>query len=65
MRVRATGDLPRLLEDEGFALPKECREARLVMGVDSALMIQYDVFLTSQDLVRLGRALQRLGEGDK
>jgi hypothetical protein len=50
------------LKAEGFPLPDNCREARVVMGAGSALMIQYDVFLADDDLVRLGKALQKVGE---
>lgn len=62
MREVATYGLAQALDEEGFPLPQECREARVVMGVDQALMIQYDVFLTTENIARLGRALQRFAE---
>lgn len=53
------------LEAEGFSFPKECREVRLIAAVNSALMIQYDVFLTPDDLIRVGKALQRIGKDNE
>lgn len=47
---------------EGFPLPDNCREARVVFGPNNAFIIQYDVYLTEDDLVTLGRAFQRMGE---
>lgn len=54
--------LAAALKAEGFPLPDQCREARVVMGVDKVLMIEYDVFLTDEDLSKLGRAMQKVGE---
>lgn len=64
MTIRAYSDflLIEALKEEGFPLPEECREARLIMGVDSVLMMQYDVFLTSENTVKLGKALVKVGE---
>lgn len=59
-RALSTFMLVEALEAEGFPLPAGCREARLVMANDSAMLIQYDVFVTSDELAQLGRALQRL-----
>ena len=53
------------LKDEGFPMPDQCREARVVMGVDRAFMVQYDVFLTNEDLAKLGRALQSVAAAGK
>lgn len=46
---------------EGFPLPKECRDVRLVMPVDGACVLDYSVFLFGEDLEKLGRALVRVG----
>lgn len=61
-RVIGTRHLLDALKAEAFPIPDECREARLVMGVDAAMMIQYDVFVTGENLTKLGRALLRLAE---
>jgi hypothetical protein len=50
------------LKAEGFPIPDNCREARVIVGVNQALMIQYDVFLDKDNIAKLGRALQRMGE---
>jgi hypothetical protein len=55
--------LVEVMRSEGFPLPENCREARLIMGVDNAFMMQYDVFLTDETLAQLGRSLQRLTLG--
>lgn len=60
--VQNTYGLVKALEAEGFPLPEMCREARVILGVDNAFMIQYDVFLTLETTAKLGRALQRLGD---
>ena len=59
-RIISTVGLAEALKAEGFPLPAECREARVIFGIDAAYMIQYDVFLTLDDLAALGRALQRI-----
>jgi hypothetical protein len=61
-RIIGTFRLLEALMAEGFPIPDECREARLVMGVDCALVIQYEVFVTDENLLKLGRALQRLAQ---
>lgn len=61
-QIPSTLFLVEALEVEGFPLPDQCREARVIMGIDNAFMIQYDVFLTDDTLAKLGRALQRVAE---
>jgi len=58
----STRPLDAALKAEGFPLPENCREVRLVLGVDAAMLLQYDVFVTSEDLDRLGRAFVRMAE---
>jgi hypothetical protein len=58
-------DLAKALDAEGFPLPKNCTGARLIMTIDSVNVIQYDVFLEPEEMVKFGKALQRLGEADK
>lgn len=48
------------LEAEGFPIPANCRTARVVMGVNSAFVIEYECFVTVENLARLGRAFERL-----
>jgi hypothetical protein len=61
-QIAGTFRLLEALKAEGFSMPEECREARLVMGVDCALVIEFDVYVTNENLVKLGRALQRLAK---
>lgn len=53
------------LRAEGFPVPQHCQEARIMMTVDAVLCIHYEVWLTNEDLVKIGRALQRVGESAK
>jgi hypothetical protein len=62
MAVVSALGLGQALEAEGFQLPKYCREVRLVAGVEGSMVLQYEVLVTDDDAIRLGRALQRLGE---
>jgi len=50
------------LKAEGFQLPDLCVEVRVVMGVDSALMIQFDCDLDDEKTAQFGRALVRMVE---
>ena len=59
-RIMGTFKLLEALQAEGFPIPLDCREARLVMGVSQAFVIQYDVYITDENLARFGRALVRL-----
>lgn len=61
-RIMGTFTLAEALKAEGFPLPDNCREARLVMGVHTAFVLQFDVFVTEENLARLGRAFQRMAE---
>ena len=58
----STYGLVGALKEQGFPLPDECREARLVMGSGSAFMLQTDQFLTTEDLGKIGRALVKMSE---
>lgn len=57
--------LETALRDEGFALPQNVREVRLIAAAGNAYLLEYDVFVTDEDLIKVGRALQRLGEHQK
>lgn len=50
------------LRREGFPVPDNCREARLIVGVNAAMIIQYEVLVTNDDLTKLGMALQRMAQ---
>lgn len=49
------------LKRNGFELPKECCDVRLVMPVDGCYQLHYEVNLTNYDLVKIGCALQDIG----
>jgi hypothetical protein len=61
IRVVSTYSLYEALKAEGFELPEECRDVRLLMNFDSAFMVQFDCFLSGERLHQFGRALARLG----
>lgn len=61
-RLMTTYALKEALEAEGFPLPADCGEVRLVLGVHKAMMLEYDVFVSGENLARLGRALLRIAE---
>ena len=54
-------DLFKALKEEGFELPRECRDVLLVMPVDGVFVLRYEVMLTGEDLAKVGRALARMG----
>jgi hypothetical protein len=63
MEIITTINLYQALKDQGFEVPKECREARLVMSApDEPIMIQFDCFVLGDDLQKIGRALEQLGK---
>lgn len=62
--IRSGRRLVDALKAEGFPLPDYVREARLIMTAQHAIVVQYDLFIGSDDLARLGRALVRLADDD-
>jgi len=60
--IMGTFRLPEALKAEGFPLPANVRSMRLLMGVDDAIVIQYDVFVPDDDVGKFGRALARLAQ---
>jgi hypothetical protein len=62
--IVGTFGLYEALKTVGFPIPSECRNVELHMGVDAAFILHYEVFVTDENLVKLGRALQRLGAQD-
>lgn len=61
----ASDGLEQALRAEGFDLPLNVRTVRLIAAAGSAYLLEYDVFVTDEDLIKVGRALQRLGEQQK
>jgi hypothetical protein len=53
--------LCQALKAEGFELPQECADVTLEMPVDGAMQIVYHCFLTPEDIVKLGKAFERMG----
>lgn len=53
--------LYQALKEEGFDLPRECGDVYLVMPVDGVYQLKYTVNLTPEDLIKIGRALARIG----
>lgn len=49
------------LEAAGL-VPKNCRVLDITIGVSGALSVRYEVFLTAEQLVRLGTIFQAVGE---
>ena len=54
--------LVEALRAEGYPLPEHVAEMRLVITPSRAMMLQYDLFISEEDLGRLGRAFVRLAE---
>jgi hypothetical protein len=57
--------LYQALKDEGFDLPAECGDVVLEMPVNGVFRLRYEVLVMGEDLVKLGRALARVGEEQK
>ena len=50
------------LKAEGFVLPEECKDIKLVMPVDGVYQLEFVINLTDIRLAQLGRALTRIAE---
>jgi hypothetical protein len=61
IRLPSGTNLYRALKAEGFNLPDECRDVVLVMPVDGVFTLRYEVNLMGEDLVKVGKALARIG----
>lgn len=62
MDIATTHLLDEALKRAGFPLPANCRNVRITMGIDEALMITYEVFLTLDNLLALSQAFKEMGE---
>lgn len=51
------------LKAEGYELPKECCDVRLLAPVDGLYRLELIVNLTNEDVARVGRALVRVSKG--
>lgn len=60
-RLFRGNELGKYLIEEGV-LPPQCRNVELLLPVDGALALRYEVFVTAEDLPKLARCLVRLGE---
>lgn len=63
MSVQAisTIGLYQALKNEGYELPRECRDVRLIMPTAGAFLLQFDCNVTGEDLEKIGRALAKMG----
>jgi hypothetical protein len=61
-QIMGTLNLYNALKAEGFELPKNCGDVQLEMPVDGVFVMVYRVMLDQEDLMKLGRALARMGE---
>ncbi len=43
-------------------VPDNCRGMHLAIGVDGAMSMTYDVFLTAEQLIAMGTVLRNVGE---
>jgi hypothetical protein len=55
-------ELYHALIKEGFELPENCGDVQLTMPVDGLFQLHYIVNVSGDNLVKLGRALARIGE---
>lgn len=53
------------LKAEGFLLPDECADVKLIMPVDGVYQLEYRVNLFGERLAQVGRALARMGEAQR
>lgn len=60
VQIVSTIRLAEALKLEGYPLPDECSDVSLEMPVAGAMMLRYSVFVTTENLPKLGRALIRL-----
>ena len=52
--------LHKPLADAGL-VPPNCRVMEISIGVEGALVVRYEVFLTAEQIVALGGVLQQVG----
>src|SRR4029450_451179 len=60
MAIMTTRALYEAVKAEGFPLPENCGEVLVVMGVNAVMLLQYDVFITDENLARLGLGFLRM-----
>jgi hypothetical protein len=61
-RIITTRHLGEALKAEDYPLPDGCREVRMVMGINTPFLLQFDVMPSGDNLAKLGRAFVRLAE---
>jgi hypothetical protein len=55
-------ELYHALVDEGFVLPDDCADVHLTMPIGGLFQLHYTVNVSGDNLIKLGRALARIGE---
>jgi hypothetical protein len=60
--IVGTLNLEKALRLEGFELPEQTMLVELICGVDSAMILRIEQFVTADDLHKISRALARLAE---
>lgn len=60
MNPNDTVSLLDMLKAEGFDLPEDCRDVRLIMQHDAPMLLQLDVLLKPDTAGKVGRALAKL-----
>lgn len=61
-RVFAAYTLAQALAMEGFDVPKNVIDIEIESKVDDVMVLKYRVMLEQEDLVKIGKALTRMGE---
>jgi len=61
-RIASTRRLLEALEAEGYPIPPDCREARLVMGVACPFVVEFECYVSLENLGKLSRAMLRISE---
>lgn len=61
-KVISGTDFYNALKAEGFELPDECGDVHMIVPVDGLIQLHYTVNVRHEDLVKIGKALARMGE---
>ena len=60
-RIPTGSELYEALLKEGFRLPENCADVKMIMPIDGMFQLMYTVNLTGHELAKVGRALERIG----
>lgn len=61
MNAVSTINLYQALLAEGYKLPDNCRDVTLSLPAGDCIQLHYTIIVSGDDLVKVGRALVRLG----